>query len=563
MVRQEVMIKETHRGLWYEDGVLTQVLGAGRHVVPRSLNLGFYRRPRVQVVLVDIRQRELTIKGQEILTADKVAIRVSIIVQFRVIDPRTALHEVENYEERLYTDVQLAARRSLASMPLEEILTNRNRLSDDILRDVDKSAGGYGIAIARADVKDLIFPGNLQEIMNRVLAAERTSQAQLVEARTRAEVQRIEAQTKAANQRLEAEASAEARRLTALSTAEAQRITTEAEVLRDSRKGAGRSRVFATAGPDAPRRARVAPRPGHLGQCPDLHRIRQALTKRHQAVRGIGTRSRFQRCRSGVSPTDRVDLSDPVGFANENQRFKLGLVQRNRQLAEARDEFLLAFNPSAMITRMAIPRAVREMVAARPSPVGRVLHHDAAGPGPGERDSMEAALDLEHGVRGAVIDPIGPAGEVGATQDQDAGAVVLDAGHSAVPAQDASRPGRPVPAAGAACPRRGTRPRREDLPARGYYRAGPSSSPREPGDRSRPEETRTGLPPTSMAHGPGVGDCSPSRDRAPGPESRPGPCVPVTLSPAPHIPCVTPKRICQRCSTSRISPGGRMADSIK
>ncbi len=231
MVRQELIIKETHRGLWYEDGVLTQVLGAGRYLVPRGFDLGFYRRPRVQVVLVDVRQRELTIKGQEILTADKVAIRVSIIVQFRVVEPRTALHEVENYEERLYTDVQLAARRSLASMPLEEILTNRNRLSDDILRDVDTSAGGYGIAIARADVKDLIFPGNLQEIMNRVLAAERTSQAQLVEARTRAEVQRIEAQTKAANQRLDAEASAEARRLTALSVAEAQRITTEAEVL--------------------------------------------------------------------------------------------------------------------------------------------------------------------------------------------------------------------------------------------------------------------------------------------------------------------------------------------
>src|SRR5262249_22156441 len=135
-----------------------------------------------------------------------------------------------NYEDRLYGDVQLAARRPLASMTLEEILTNRNRLSDDILRDVDKSAGGYGVSIARADVKDLVFPGNLQEIMNRVLAAERTSQAQLIEARTRAEVQRIEAQTRAANNRLEAEVSAEARRLAALGEAEAHRITTEAEV---------------------------------------------------------------------------------------------------------------------------------------------------------------------------------------------------------------------------------------------------------------------------------------------------------------------------------------------
>jgi regulator of protease activity HflC (stomatin/prohibitin superfamily) len=240
MARREIIIKDTHRGLWYEDGVLKQVLGAGRHVIPRHIDLGIYRRPQVQVVLVDVRERDLTIKGQEILTADKVAIRVSIIVQFRVVDPRAALHEVESYEERLYGDVQLAARRSLTSMALEEILTNRNRLSDDILRDVDKAAGGYGVSIARADVKDLIFPGNLQEIMNKVLAAERMSQAQLIEARTKAEVQRIDAGARAETQRREAESRAEANRLAAGSEAEALHIKTEAEVqaLRDREQAA-------------------------------------------------------------------------------------------------------------------------------------------------------------------------------------------------------------------------------------------------------------------------------------------------------------------------------------
>ena len=227
---RELIIKDTHRGLWYEDGKLVRVLEAGRYVIPRHLDLGFYRRPRVEVAVVDVRERDLTIKGQEILTADKVAIRVSILVQFRVSDPCAALHKVASYEDRLYSDVQLAARRSLASMPLEEILTNRNRLSEDILREVKESAAGYGIAILRADVKDLIFPGNLQEVMNRVLAAERMSEAQLVEARTRAEQQRIEAQAKAETQRLEAAAQAEARRLAAQAQAEALRISTEADV---------------------------------------------------------------------------------------------------------------------------------------------------------------------------------------------------------------------------------------------------------------------------------------------------------------------------------------------
>lgn len=227
---REVIIKPTHRALWYEDGVLKRILEPGRYVRPRYFNLGFYRRPRVEIVLVDVRERELTIKGQEILTADKVAIRVSIIVQFRVADPSAAIHAVVNFEERLYSDVQLAARRSLATMTLEDILTNRNRLSNEILHDVQEAASGYGVSIVRADVKDLVFPGNLQEIMNRVLAAERMSQAQLVEARTKAEVQRIEAQVQAENQRVQAEAQAVTAKLVAEAAAESQRVKTEAEI---------------------------------------------------------------------------------------------------------------------------------------------------------------------------------------------------------------------------------------------------------------------------------------------------------------------------------------------
>jgi hypothetical protein len=131
MLRTEVIIKDTHRGLWYEDGVLKEIVGAGRYRLPAEWALPFVRRPKVELVLVDVRERDLNIKGQEILTADKVAVRVNIVARFRVSDPRAALHTVERYEDRLYTDVQLAARRSLAATTLEEILTERNRLSDD------------------------------------------------------------------------------------------------------------------------------------------------------------------------------------------------------------------------------------------------------------------------------------------------------------------------------------------------------------------------------------------------------------------------------------------------
>jgi regulator of protease activity HflC (stomatin/prohibitin superfamily) len=231
MVKEQVVIiKDTHRGLRYEDGVLMKVLEAGRYVIPQEYNVLGQRQVKVEIVLVDIRERDLTIKGQEILTADKVAIRVSIIVQFRVTDPRAALHQVENYTDRLYSDVQLAARRSLASMTLEEILTNRNRLSEDILRDVKEGAATYGVTILRADVKDLIFPGNVQEVMNRVLTAERMSEAQLVEARTRAETQRIDAQARTEVRALEAEGQNRAQQSAAQAEAEVQRIKTQSEI---------------------------------------------------------------------------------------------------------------------------------------------------------------------------------------------------------------------------------------------------------------------------------------------------------------------------------------------
>ena len=228
-LRDEVIIRSTHRGLRYVDGRLSEVLEPGRYQLPQKPGWG-RRAPVVEIVQVDMREREITIKGQEILTADKVALRVSVITQFRVTDPVAALESVADYENRLYSDVQLAARRSLASMQLADILTNRNQLSEDILSEVTDAAASYGVAISRADVKDLVFPGNLQEIMNRVLATERLSEAALVEARSKAEQGRIEAAARAQVAQLEEQAHRESALLTARADAEAMRIRADAEV---------------------------------------------------------------------------------------------------------------------------------------------------------------------------------------------------------------------------------------------------------------------------------------------------------------------------------------------
>jgi regulator of protease activity HflC (stomatin/prohibitin superfamily) len=197
------IVPESYVGLLYEDGAFVSVLKPGRHKLKTSV----FRQTVRDIKLVDMRERSLTIKGQEILTADKVAIRVSLLVYFRVRDAVGAAHNVSSYEERIYEDVQLAARRFLSSRALDAILSDRNEISDAVRVDVSGAAATYGVEIMRADVKDLVFPGNLREIMNQVLETERRAEAKLIEAKKEAEAQHIRAQgeNQRALQKLEAE----------------------------------------------------------------------------------------------------------------------------------------------------------------------------------------------------------------------------------------------------------------------------------------------------------------------------------------------------------------------
>jgi regulator of protease activity HflC (stomatin/prohibitin superfamily) len=203
-VSQKIVVQQSFVGLLYEDGAFKRVLSPGKYDFPKPW---FGRSIERRVAMVEMRERSLTIKGQEILTKDKVAIRVSLLVYFRVEDAEAALHNVANYEERIYEDVQLAARRFLASRDLDAILSDRNEISDAVRDDVKAIAAGYGVAIVRADVKDLAFPGNLREIMNQVLETERRGEARLIETRREAEALKIkaDAENAAANARVQAE----------------------------------------------------------------------------------------------------------------------------------------------------------------------------------------------------------------------------------------------------------------------------------------------------------------------------------------------------------------------
>jgi regulator of protease activity HflC (stomatin/prohibitin superfamily) len=230
---KQIIIQETFLGLLYENGAFIKMLEPGKYKFQTPKAFFWEPIPETihrEVKIVDMRERSLTIKGQEILTKDKVAIRVSILVYFKVTDAVAAMHNVASYENRIYEDVQLSARRYLTSKELETILVDRNGISDAVKKDVLEAAAGYGVEIIRADVKDLIFPGNLRTIMNQVIETERRSQAKLIEARQYAEAKRIQETADLENQLRKLEAEKEQIRLQAEAENEKLKLQLQSQV---------------------------------------------------------------------------------------------------------------------------------------------------------------------------------------------------------------------------------------------------------------------------------------------------------------------------------------------
>ncbi len=163
-----LIIKDTHRGLLYEDGVFREVLPAGRYQIPRppSKLAAFFGKtaPMVEVLLIDIRGRDRTIVVQELLTADGATISANFVIQFRVEDPLAAVHQVKSFEERLYAETQTAARRVLRGLSLEEVIASRDEIGEEILLQVQESSGSYGLAVTGLDFKDLIVPQELRAV---------------------------------------------------------------------------------------------------------------------------------------------------------------------------------------------------------------------------------------------------------------------------------------------------------------------------------------------------------------------------------------------------------------
>jgi regulator of protease activity HflC (stomatin/prohibitin superfamily) len=188
---RKVVVREYERGLFYRDGKFIELLPPGRytHWIWERIWQDW------QIDRVDIREASQTVEGQEILTADKIGVRVTLIAQFKVADPIAARHAVSDYHTQLYQDLQLTLREAITGRTLEELLNERDVLSSKIQVDVAGRAAKYGIELTRVGVKDMVLPGVVRTVFLQEVEAEHKGRASLVAARHEVAAARARANT--------------------------------------------------------------------------------------------------------------------------------------------------------------------------------------------------------------------------------------------------------------------------------------------------------------------------------------------------------------------------------
>ena len=171
-----VEVPDTSMGLLIVDGEFARVLEPGLHA--------FWKYQRaLKTELVDRRVQAMEVAGQEILTRDKVSLRVNLTALWQVLDAVRARAAVTNIVEAVYKELQFALRAAVSGRTLEELLGDKGGLDDEISATVAIRLEGQGVAVKSVGVKDVILPGEMKTILNQVVEAEKRAQANLIHRR--------------------------------------------------------------------------------------------------------------------------------------------------------------------------------------------------------------------------------------------------------------------------------------------------------------------------------------------------------------------------------------------
>jgi len=169
-------VEDNHMGLLLVDGELIRTLPPGLHA--------FWRFNRVvKVEAVDLRLQTVEVSGQEILTKDKVSLRVNLSAVYRIADPVKVRSELGNSAEYLYRTLQFGLRQAIGTQPLDGLLGDKDALDRVVRNYVAERIEPHGLIMETVGIKDVILPGEMKEILNQVVTAEKAAQANVIRRR--------------------------------------------------------------------------------------------------------------------------------------------------------------------------------------------------------------------------------------------------------------------------------------------------------------------------------------------------------------------------------------------
>lgn len=181
-------VQPGHVAVWFRDGAYQATLAPGTYAFWKNVGT-------LKLVDVDLREQVLEISGQEIMTADKVTLRLNALVAYRVTDPLRWVAAVDSATRALYVAAQLALREAVGARDLDALLVGKESLGAELSVAMKARAEELGVALAATGVRDIILPGDMKELMNKVTEAKKAAEASLITRREETAAMRMQANT--------------------------------------------------------------------------------------------------------------------------------------------------------------------------------------------------------------------------------------------------------------------------------------------------------------------------------------------------------------------------------
>lgn len=166
-------INEYERGILFTFGKYSKVLMPGWHVILPIIQ--FYKK-------VDVRTKAVDVPEQETITRDNVSIRINAVIYYKVFDAGKAIVEVENFYYAVSQLAQTTMRNIVGSVTLDQLLSDREKISSEICSVIDKATDAWGIKVENVELKDISLPEEMKRVIAKAAEAEREKAAVITKA---------------------------------------------------------------------------------------------------------------------------------------------------------------------------------------------------------------------------------------------------------------------------------------------------------------------------------------------------------------------------------------------